>query len=190
MKVYDVANLYQSLKLHFTKPKHDHIAKPLRLNRVAVGKRKDLPFLQKLARHNDPHGLILANILHNPNTWPLDLIQPDAERVYLEHQRRLQSLTYTFTSELGKLRTPFDDNIKVSDGTLPPLFQEYIRGSISLETLTILCDLCQCYRYWDKRLKNDPLWEAHSLRIIKYRPFLPYDKEKFRGLLVDAFADV
>lgn len=189
MKVFDTANIYQSLKMHFTKPKHNFLTKPYVLKKEAVGKRKDLPFLQKLAKHNDPQGLILANLLHNPNVWPLDLIQSDAERVYLEHQRRLQSLTYTFRSELDKLRPPFDDNIKVSDGTLPPLFQEYIRGSISLETLTILCDLCQCYRYWDKRLKNDPLWEAHSLRIIKYRPFLPYDKEKFRKLLVEAFAE-
>ncbi len=176
--------MFLSTKYHFNSMKHDYFKTPYVHSIQDIGRRKDIVYFKKIGRHKDPAGLILSNILKNPTCWSRDLTGSEANEVYLDHQRRIQSLSYTFKSDIAKLKQPFDNNIKIAKDELPPLIREYIRTNITLETLTILCDLCKCYSYWNKRLINDPLWNEYSLRILKYRPFLQYDKDKFREILI------
>ena len=187
MKIHYVVNYFMSVKAHFKHLKHDHTIKPKTISLKSLDNRRDLLVMKAIGKHSNPKGLILANLIHNPDSWPGDWLEQEGELIYKAHQKRLQSLTYVFKEDLKKLASPLDKNIEVTDGKLPVLIKEYIRSNVTLETVTILCDICQCYRYWNKRLTDDPIWSEHSLRILKYRPFLKYDKEKFRNIVVEHF---
>jgi hypothetical protein len=104
--------------------------------------------------------------------------------------KRSQSLTYVFSNELAKLDSDFNSNFKVKDNSHPLLLKLYLRREISLETLIILVDLVGCVKYWSKKMEYDPNWDNVSIKIQKYRPFLKYDREKYKKIVLDFFSEI
>ena len=94
---------------------------------------------------------------------------------------------YLFKEELSKLNSDFDSNFKVMDQTHPYVIKLFIREEISLETLVILVDLVKCSAYWSKRFEYDPTVEDVLNKIMKYRPFIQYDREKVKNIVLDKF---
>lgn len=120
--------------------------------------------------------------------WIKDIAYNEqAQRVYDDWQKKIQSLTYIFKSELSKLDEDFDSNFKIEDGQHPHILKLYMRGEISIETLVILVHTTKCMKYWNNKMEGDPIWDEIELIITKYKPFLNYDEEKMRGIVVDKF---
>jgi hypothetical protein len=189
---YEAYKDYLALRNHFNTPGYDYF----KYRGKATGsvasfeKRKDRFFFEKLAKHRDPHGLMVANFVCNPKTWIKDIAySEDASKTYEAWVKRLQSLTYLITEDAKKLDPDFNSNFLVQDGEHPNILRLYLGGQISLETLIVFCDMLECLGYWEKKMVDDPVWEDISLKIKKYKPFIKYDSTKIKQRLVDIFRE-
>jgi hypothetical protein len=80
-----------------------------------------------------------------------------------------------------------DDWFGVKDGEHPNIIRKYLRGEISLETLTILNSILGLTNRYDKNF-DDPVYKGVSQLCKKYQPFLEYDKGKLKRILRDMVA--
>ncbi len=181
---------YLALKRHFTSNYNYHMYNgKINATERSFAERNDKYFFEKLARHRDPHGLLLSNLLINPKAWIRELAYSEkAEAVYLAWLKKKQSLGHMFSNDMKKLDPDFNRNLKVPEYGHPPLLVQYISHEIELETFAIVVMVTQCYGYWDSAMKDDPLWESTSTLIKKYYPFLGADATKFKGLMLKHFA--
>jgi hypothetical protein len=192
MTAYECFKEYLSLKNHFTKASYDYFKYngKVRTNVSSFEKRKDKIFFQKLAKHENVHGFLIANLANNPKAWIKELAySEEAEKVYKDWYKKQQSLTYLYSKELEELAPTFDANFKtLKDSPHPYLLQLYLGGYVSLETLCILLSITGAKRYWDSRLEYDLVYDGVKTKIEKYTPFVKYDVEKLRKITVDYFS--
>ena len=190
-KVYDCYTEYTALKAHFSSnyDYHKYNGKMKSANPAAFNNSNLKLFFQKLAKHRDVQGFLVANFLEDNKAWIRELAYSDkAEAVYTEWAKRIQSLTYTFTQEINKLdEDSFNENFIVKNGNHPLILKLYLGKDISLETLTILVDLSGADQYLDRVLEHDPVWEEVSFKVSKYKPFLQFDREKIRKIILDKY---
>jgi len=182
---------FMALRAHFT-TKYDYIKYQGGMKWVTESsyeKRKDKYFFEKLAKHKDYKDFLVANLLHNPKIWVTALAKPQADDVYIEWKRKMQSLTYIFRTELKKI--PEDSlfqALKCNVTGVPILIEAYLTHEISLETLCILVHLTGIKKFWDKVL-NAPEWKDLSLQVEKYTPFISFDEEKMKEIAYARFED-
>lgn len=189
MNTFQVYELFNALKAHFTTD-YDYFKYKGKVNvsPQTLEHRKDKYFFSKLAQKNDPKGYIIANLIDNPNKWIGSFFYDEGQECYKKWQKRIESLTYTIQEECKVLDKDFDKNVVILGHEHPQLLHRYLRGEISLETLIILNEFCHFIGYWNKKLKDDPIWEETFFKLKKYRPFLPkYDKEKIKQVILRVF---
>jgi hypothetical protein len=152
--------------------------------------RKDKFHFYKLSKRKEAKDLILANMLVSPDSWIGDLLEPKAENVYKDWLKRKQSLTYQFKSDINELDEDYNANFYVDRGQHPKLLKLYMMKRVSLESLIILCELSKCLRYWEKNISDTVVFPDINNLVRKYRPFLDYDKDKMRKILLDKYNDI
>lgn len=192
MTPFEAYKDYLALRNHFNNQTYDYFRYRGKVSGSvdSFNKRKDRFFFEKLAKHRDPHGLMVANFIYNPKSWVKDIAYSEmASKTYDAWVKRLQSLTYLVTEDAKKLDSDFNSNFLVEDGEHPNVLRLYLGGQISLETLVVLTDILGCMGYWNKQMSGDPIWEEVSLKIKKYRPFVKYDASKIKQKLVDTFSE-
>ena len=189
---YEAFTLYHALKLHFS-GSYDYVKYNGKTNvtKEQFMLRKDKFSFYKLSRkykREELFGFYVANLLKNPKLWIGELVSEDADSEYKVWLRTQQSLTYIFEQDLGHLldlvQKP-DELLMVVDGQYPLLYNEYLRDSIQLETIIILNDILNFIPMWSKKVEDDIVFPEFTKKCIKYKPFLNYDKVKFKNLLKD-----
>ena len=187
-KAYEIYKYYIALKQHFNS-NYDYFKYNGKVNvsEMSFENRKDKFFFYKLSKKSEAKDIILANALDNPKFWAGDLLEDKAISTYKEWLKRKQSLTYQFKSDLSELDEDFNANILVSNGQNPKLFQLYMMKRICLETVVILCEMTNCQPYWEKNVVDRIIFPDINTLIKKYSPFLEYDKEKMRKILLDKY---
>ena len=190
MTPYEAYIDYLALKRHFTTESYDYhkyngkvVAK-----KDSFEKRKDKFFFEKIARHKDPHNLILSVILNKSNAWVRDISSDEGYKQYNEWLKKTQAITRTIENDLSQFHDEFDSNFKIEDNQHPFILKLFLSEKITLETLVILTNMVGCLSYWDKHMSYDPVWNEVYLKIKKYRGFLHYDKEKIRKICLDKFS--
>lgn len=190
MTPFECYQLYLSVKRHFTS---DYNAFQYNFKVTAsydsFEKRRDRFFFSKLAKHIDPLGKTVANMVEDPKIWIRDLAYTEqAETRYLDWAKKVQALRYNFKNEISKLDTNFNDMLVTAPWeTHPQLLTWYMDGTVSLESLSILLMITKAINRWDKDLANDPLWEEISKKVRNYYPFLKIDEEAFKKIIIDVF---
>ena len=182
---------YVSLKNHFSKDSYDYFKYngKTSLKPSSFQNRNDRVFFEKLAKHKDVHGFLVANLSINEKLWIRDLAySDDAEQTYKNWLKNNQSLTYIFKQDLNKLDADFDKNFLCVEHQHPVLLKLYLSSEISLETLCILLDVTKAYKYWCKEMEYDLVWDTLKNKVKKYIPFIKYDKEKFKKITLDFFS--
>jgi hypothetical protein len=191
MNGYEAYKLYVAMKNHFNSQTYDFFkyGGKTRASLAAFEKRNDKHFFNVLAKHKDCQNYILANIVEGgPDLWVGDIAnEQQAESNYLRWKARTESMTYNFTNDLDQLLTDYDDNLKVNDGQHPHLLKLVIQKSISLETLVILNDLCGFFKYWSRNITDPVVWPRYKMLAKKYRPFVPFDPQKTKKIVIDKF---
>jgi hypothetical protein len=191
MNGFEVYKMYVALKNHFTSTTYDYFkyGGKTRASVRSYEQRKDRYFFEKVSRKRDPLNFLLANVVQNgPQIWIGDLAnEQHAESSYRQWIKRQQSFSYIFKEEISVLKLPYDQNIIVVDGQHPPLLKHHIQNEIGIETLIVLNDLCSFTRHWNKKIEEKVIWPALYLRCKKYRPFLQYDKEQMKKIVIDRF---
>jgi hypothetical protein len=183
---YEVYCLYSALKQHFTSD-YDFFKYngKVRHSIKSFEKRKDKWFFIKIARKiQDPKAYLIANFLDDKK-W----IGEFSEDSYVNWLKRQQSMTYMYETDLGCLYDNFNENFALDENQHPHVLKLFLSGKIFLESLMILLDLTNSWRYYDVKLKDDILWVPISLKLQKYSPFFwqNYDKGKFRLLTQTRF---
>lgn len=192
MTPYECYVDYLALKRHFTTESYDYFKYNGKVSakKDTFDKRKDKFFFEKLSRHRDPHGIILANLLKSNDTWVKELVSDKAQQNYNEWIKKIQSISRVLETELEFLDDDFNSNFKVTNQTHPTLLKLYLSDKISLETIIILTSLTGCIGHWDKHMSGDILWEEVKKKIVKAKPFIHYDIEKIKKICLDRFSIV
>ena len=185
---YDIYVYYLAIKRHFTSTYdfHKYNGK-VKANVTSFENRRDKFFFYKLSKKPEAKDLILANMLVDPNIWIGDMLEDKAYRNYEEWLKRIQAITRTFQLDLNELNENFDSNILVEGGQHPRILQLYNQRRICLETLVILNGLTKCFRYWSKNISDTIVFPSINKLVNDYSPFLNYDKDKMRKIVVDKF---
>jgi hypothetical protein len=104
----------------------------------------------------------------------------------------MDSLTYTYQNDimymLDKVNNP-NDLLKVSSNEFPKLLQYVMNGEMSVESIVILNDIMNFIPMWQKEIYDDIVWPTWQRKIEKYRPFVHYDKEKFKNILKESLKE-
>lgn len=188
MDGFDAYKTYVALKNHFTSKTYDYFKYNGRskASRESFEKRNDKYFFTKLSKHKNLIDFLVANIAFNNNPWVGDVINnSEAERCYKDFVKVKESLSYVFTNDLKKLPGDFANNFLSENGQHPFALQYYLRGEIRLETLIILDDLFPFFRRWDRSIEEKVVWPSIHEKCLKLKPFLKFDKNKMKNILVD-----
>lgn len=176
---------YLALKRHFTSNDYDYhkYNGKVRASFQSYQTRNDAYFFYKISQKKDWRNLQLANIIQTPNIWVRDLCESNSEQIYLDWKKRIDSLSYHFTSELNKLDPDLQTNFIVNKGSHPLLLSLFLRKNISKEFFTIITHICNVFPYWGETLSNDVIARDAIRFAKKYYPFLNIDRKKFSTLL-------
>lgn len=187
---FEVYRYFLAIKQHFT-TSYDFFKYNGKTNTnvTAFENRKDKFHFYKLSKHSDPKDFILANILENPNVWIGDMIADEKyDKIYKDWKKRQQSLSYVFKTDLSKLNEDFNSNLISTNGQHPVIITLYIRGEICIETLIVIANLTKVFSHWDKILLDKIIYPDINRKCKKYFPFMEYDKDKMKKILLDKFA--
>ena len=191
MTGYEAFGLYESLKLHFAKDSYDFFKYNGKTNvtKTTFSTRKDKYSFYRLSRKfglTELRDYYIANFMVEDIQWVGDILGPESEDNYKKWQKRIQSLTYTFENDIIKLLDRVDnpnDLLIVRNNEFPLLMQYVQQKDIALETLIILNDLMNFFPMWEKEIYDDLVWPNFKRKCEKYKPFLSYDKVKFKQIL-------
>ena len=195
MNEFDAFNVYLAFKLHFTTDRYD-----ITKTRGAV-KTKDETFYKRSDQFNfkrladefsedELPKFLIANHVDG-NRWGGAFIYEEALQVYNTWKGRMQSMTKNFTDDLDEICTEleeeelnkFDKCFVVKDGQHPLLLQMYCRQDVRIETMLIFDAINNFLSYWDKTLADDFFWKEERRKLIKYRPFLDFDVDKYKAIM-------
>jgi len=185
---YEAFTLYHGLKLHFS-GKYDFIKYngKTNVNKDQFMLRKDKFSFYKLSRkykREELFGFYISNFLINTNIWVGDLMQDEADQEYKKWLKTQQSLSYIFEQNLNHIFDMVEmpeELLKVVDGQYPLLYNEYLQGKVNLETIIILNDIMNFFPMWQKKVTDDIVFPDFITKCEKYKPFLNYDKAKFKS---------
>lgn len=190
-EAYNAYVFFIAIKKHFTDDKYDYIKYngKIKASPQTFETKKDKFFYYKLSKRKDYKEFVISNLIKNPNVWIGDLMNDEKhEAIYNDWLKKQQSLSYVFRTDLSELDEDFAQNLSVPEGQHPKLLKAYVQNRISLETLVILCDITNAFRNWDKHIKDTIVYPNINKLCVKYKPFLTYDKEKMKQIVVDTFA--
>ena len=191
VKPFDCYKSYLGLKNHFTKEKYDYhrYGGKSRASLESFYKRKDRFFFEKLSRQKDDSEVIeffVSNFVScdDPQSLWIGEIVRNGETNYTNWKKRLQSLSYTFRTEVENVFSDknFDEMFFIDGTKHPEIVREHLGKNLSLESLVILNKILGFKREFDRRL-NDPVWKFLSMRIDKYDSFIHIDVFKFKSIL-------
>ena len=183
--------MFHALKLHFTSDSYDYVKYNGKTNvtKTTFSTRKDKYSFYRLSRKfglTELRDYYIANFMVEDIQWVGDILGPESEDNYKKWQKRIQSLTYTFENDIIKLLDRVDnpnDLLIVRNNEFPLLMQYVQQKDIALETLIILNDLMNFFPMWEKEIYDDLVWPNFKRKCEKYKPFLSYDKVKFKQIL-------
>jgi hypothetical protein len=188
---FDAYKSYLGLKNHFTRESYDYhkYCGKSRASLQSFYKRKDRFFFEKLSRQKDDSEVIeffVSNFVScdDPQSLWIGEIVRNGEQNYTDWKRRLQSLAYTFKTEVESVfdGKNFDDMFKIEGTKHPPIVKEHLAKNISLETLVLLNKIIGFKSKFDKKM-DDPVWKFLSMRIDKYDTFISVDVFRYKKIL-------
>jgi len=186
---YDAYIDYFALRNHFNSS-YDYIKYKgkLRRSQEVFEKRKDKWIFEKLAKRQDYHKFLLANLSRKPKLWITDIVgNNEAEIRYVEWKKIQQSMGYIFEHEIQALPVDMYRNIRNYHRVV--ILNEYYCKNICLETLCILSDLTGHQDVTPFVIQDNPVWKELLENVRNYTPFIKYDKAKMRALAYRHFED-
>jgi hypothetical protein len=188
--------MWNALKLHFTSDSYDYFKYNGKTNvsKQTFSTRKDKFQFYRLSRKYsllDLRDFYVANFVHGDVPWVGELTGPDGEKVYKEWQKTNQALTYRFEQDIIHLFNKYSakDLICVVDDHHPRLLVELMHNEITIETVCIMNDIMDFLPMWNKKINDDVIWPYWHRKILKYKPFIVFDKNKLKTVLREAYKE-
>lgn len=193
---YEVYKLYNAIRLHFESDSYNAFKYNFKtsVKPASFYKRRDKYAFSKVGNKYEKvlTNFFVANFISDVK-YVGDMLNEQGESNYNKWRKHMESLTYNFTKDINtiaeyidELGWEFDDLFIMSSGlTHPRIVTLYLKNEISLETLVILNDMFQFVR---RETISEPLiWPDLKRKILKYSPFISYDKNKLLEILKKRF---
>jgi len=191
MEPYDAFRFYQSMKLHFESDSYDAIKYNYKtsVKPQSFWKRRDKYFFAKVGKKFDDASELIkyyVSYFIQDKNWIGDML--DDDDTYRLYQKRMQSLGYIFEQDMNTLAElgNFDQVLDSSDGH-PQIITSYMSGDINIESVVILNQLTGFMNRANKEITETIVWPEISRKIRKYSPFVSYDLEKAKKIVLKVF---
>ena len=180
---------YLALKKHFSTDNYDYkkYNGKVKASFDKFQTRNDVFFFYKLSKKKDYHYILLSNLLKNPNAWIRDLCEEPAFEVYLNWKKKIDSLSYQFSSDLKKLKEDYKENFIVISGQHPYIMSLLLQKQITTETFTILTNISNVFEYWEKEIVDKFIAKDIINLSKKYYAFLDIDDKKYKDIVKNSF---
>jgi hypothetical protein len=190
---FESYKLYNALKLHFETDGYDAIKFHFKtsVKPTSFFKRKDKFFFAKLAKtyENELKDFYIANF-KNDVKYVGDMLNEGGERYYRDHKKIMESLTYQFQTDINKLNdmdVSFDSLLEAEDNNHPLIIKLWMQEEILLETVVILDSIIGFVERENKNITDTIIWPDIYRKIMKYKPFVKFDRNKCLNLLKETF---
>lgn len=190
MEAFDAYILYLALKRHFAiNSGYDYFKYNGKTNasKSSFETRRDKYSFHKLSKKSKPKEFLVSNFIkHGTNVWITDLVTDSRyEETYTQWLKRRESISYVFQNELDLIED-LDGDLTCTEGGYPRLLELYMRGKVCIETLIILSEILGFFKKWNKEISDPIIWPEIYNTCIKYRPFMEYDREKLKKILIES----
>ena len=192
---FESYKLYNALKLHFETDGYDAIKYHFKtsVKPTSFFKRKDKFFFAKLAKtyENELKDFYIANF-KNDVKYVGDMLNEGGERYYRDHKKIMESLTYQFQTDINKLNdmdVTFDSLLEAEDNNHPLIIKLWMQEEILLETVVILDSIIGFVERENKNITDTIIWPDIYRKIMKYKPFVKFDRNKCLNLLKETFTN-
>lgn len=190
MTPFQVYSEYLALQQHFTLDRYDYFRynAKTRASESSFNKRNDRYSFIKIARHPDPKGLLLANLVDNPQAYVGDIAGEKGNDIYLDWLRRKEALAYTFKSDLSRLnQESFLINLRVDNGKHPLLLRKFLSRQVTIESMVIIDAITGCFAKWNSNIDDPVVWPDVYKKCSKYSGFLQFDADKMFCIVTDRY---
>lgn len=187
MSAYDSYMMYNALKLHFNTEKYDYFKYSGKIKSKLIPENQHYIFDKIYKRYgNNLEKFYVANFLENPKIWVFDLLSQDSFDIFSVYNKKQESLSYVFKSEISYLIEEYSDlnSVLLTKKEIPILIKLVLRKKISIETLLILNFILKFFPMWEKRINEEFIWENFRMKCIKYYGFLKFDESKMKDILI------
>jgi hypothetical protein len=192
---FESYKLYNALKLHFETDGYDAIKYHFKtsVKPTSFFKRKDKFFFAKLAKtyEKELKEFYIANF-KNDVKYVGDMLNEGGEKYYRDHKKVMESLTYQFQTDINKLNdmdVSFDSLLEAEDNNHPLIIKLWMQEEILLETVVILDSILGFVERENKKITDTIIWPDIYRKIMKYKPFVKFDRNKCLNLLKETFTN-
>jgi len=190
---FESYKLYNAIKLHFETDGYDAIKYHFKtsVKPTSFFKRKDKFFFAKLAKtyENELKDFYIANF-KNDVKYVGDMLNEGGEKYYRDHKKIMESLTYQFQTDINKLYDmdiSFDELLVAEENNHPLIIKLWMQEEVLLETVVILDSILGFVERENKKITDTIIWSDIYRKIMKYKPFVKFDRDKCLNLLKKTF---
>ena len=202
MKPFEAYKKYIAIKSHF-QSKYDFFKFKgvVKANQQNFEVRRDKAFLHKVSKiYNEEQyqQYLVANFLQNKDIWIGDIFSESGRQKYLDYKKRIQSLEYTFTNDMKKIKDMLDSKIILKFDELfvikqnedfPLLVAMVFDGTIEFESFIIMNKILKFLDNFNKTITDEIIWADFRQKCVKYSPFLQIDLPKYKKIMKDIFIE-
>ena len=192
---FESYKLYNALKLHFETDGYDAVKYHFKtsVKPTSFFKRKDKYFFAKLAKtyEDELKEFYIANF-KNDVKYVGDMLNEGGERYYRDHKKIMESLSYQFQTDINKLNDmdiSFDSLLEAEENNHPLIIKLWMQEEIQLETIVILDSILGFVERENKKITDTIIWPDIYRKIMKYKPFVKFDRDKCLHLLKETFTN-
>ena len=192
---FESYKLYNALKLHF-EGSYDAVKYNYKTNVTPKSflNRKDKYFFAKLAKkYNGSLKEFYVSQFINEQRYVGDMMDSEAESYYATYKKIKESIHRVFSIDINKIidlniGVKFDNLFESVDGQQPMIVQMWMQEDISLETVVILNSILGFIQREDSKISDTIIWPDNKRKIEKYTPFVNFDINKCKTMLMEKFA--
>jgi len=191
MDAFQAYRYYLALKLHFTTDSYDVVKHKGRVKASRDSFMKHEHMYKRITSQypdDEVVNFLVSNFVSG-DRWG-GVFDAESNNTYLTWKKRIESLSYTFKSDIQRLLTElnltsFDDMVvfAVQKSQHPYIIRAYMSKNMSIETLVILNKLFGFCDKFDQEIEENIVWPDISRLIRKYSPFVKIDKDKYHAIL-------
>ena len=189
---FESYKLYNALKLHF-ETGYDAVKYNFKSNVTPQSffKRKDKYFFAKLAKkyNGNLRDFYISQFI-NEQSYVGDMMDSEAESYYSTYKKIKESIHRVFSIDINNMsdiNADFDKFFLSENGQQPYIVQLWMQEEISLETVVILNSIFGFVQIEDSKISDTIIWPDNKRRIEKYTPFVNFDKDKCKTMLMSKF---
>ena len=192
---YESYKLYNALKLHFETDSYDALKYNFKtsIKPQSFFNRKDKYFFAKLAKTYGKHlkEFYIANF-KNDVKYVGDMLNEGGEQYYTSHKKVIESIHYSFQNDINKIseiESSIDNILSSENSNHPLIIKLWMQEEILLETIVIIDSITNFVERENKKITETIIWPDIHRKITKYKPFVIFDTEKCKSILLKQFTN-